>query len=562
MPTIETIDWNQVRTFSDGRLQFFVGICEKVGLPQIINQHMQKATGRPFDIPPAVAAMMLMAPMAQEGYHPLYQLNEYYRIKDLEGIFHYPVQLGQIEDERFGYFLDDFYKSGCRAIFSTVCINALQTYGIQVKSINYDTTSFVMWGEYETRDGKMGGISIDFGHSKAKRPDKKQIKMGLGVANGTIVDAQVLSGNLSDKTYNKENIDDVNTLLERLQVDKTTFYYIADSALFSEEVLAKTQAAKMKIITRMPDNVNEAKELIARGIGEGGQPVVFLNAHKKEVKFIVEESIGDYKGHALKYAVVYSKPLETIKVKSTEKKVKVERNTIDGVIKKSQKDKFACLDDAKREIVQLQAKQFAKIAFHEITIEPRSVEKKLPGRPFLDPSKSQTRTEYQLCITHKRNEVAIQEEIRMESTFVLVSNDLALPAEVMLLEYKTQSGVEKRFQQMKNPQFVNSLYLNTPQRVEALAYLILLTMMVLSVMEQVVREGLKKESTSVICTGNKVNFQPTQLMITRIFTEVITQTYPVNGKTIRRLFTPLNESQAKIIRYLGIAEANFAWNSS
>ena len=132
----------------------------------------------------------------------------------------------------------------------------------------------------------------------------------------------------------------------------------------------------------------------------------------------------------------------------------------------------------------------------------------------------------------------------------------------MLLEYKTQSGVEKRFQQIKNPQFVNSLYLNTPKRVEALTYLILLTIMMLSVMEQVVREGVEKESTYVICTGNKVNYKPTQVMITRIFTEVITQTYIMSGKTIRRLFTPLNDSQAKIIRYLGIAAANFAWNSS
>ena len=132
----------------------------------------------------------------------------------------------------------------------------------------------------------------------------------------------------------------------------------------------------------------------------------------------------------------------------------------------------------------------------------------------------------------------------------------------MLLECKTQSGVEKRFQQIKNPQFVNSLYLNTPKRVEALTYLILLTIMMLSVMEQVVGEGLVKESAYVACTGNKVNYKPTQVMITRIFTEVITQTYIMSKKTIRRLFSPLNDSQAKIIRYLGIAATNFAWNSS
>lgn len=41
-----------------------------------------------MDIPPGVEAMILMAPMAEEGYKPLYQLNDYYEPKDLEGIFH------------------------------------------------------------------------------------------------------------------------------------------------------------------------------------------------------------------------------------------------------------------------------------------------------------------------------------------------------------------------------------------------------------------------------------------------------------------------------------------
>jgi transposase len=561
MSTTATIDLDQVRTYTDGRLQLFVGMCEKIDLPQIISKHMKKTTGRPSDIDQGVAAMILMAPMAQEGYQPLYQLNEYYRTKDLEGIFHTPVALEEIEDDRFSYFLDSFYAAGCRKIFSEICANALLTYGIQVKSINYDTTSFVMWGDYETIDGTMGGISIDFGHSKARRPDKKQIKLGVGVANGTIVDAKVLSGNMSDKTYNKENIEDVVKLLDQLQVDKTTFYYIADSALFSEEILCKMRAAKMNFITRMPDNINEAKGLIERGVGEVGQQVVYRNAHNKDVHYVVAENAGDYKGHALKYAVVYSTALEPAKVKSIGRKVKAEQAQIDAVVKKYQKQSFACLDDATREIKQLNNKQLAKIAFHKLSLDPKCVEKKRPGRPSQDPSKNETTTEYQLCITYQRDDFAIQERIRKESTFILASNDHTLSAEAMLLEYKTQSSVEKRFQQLKNPQFVNSLYLNTPERVEALAYLILLTIMILSVMEQVVRAGMKREAETVIGTGKKVKLQPTQLMIIRIFTEVITQTYIVQGKPIRRMFTPFNDSQAKILRYLGITESNFAWNT-
>lgn len=558
----ETIDLNTVRTYTDGRLQLFVGLCEKIGLPQIINKHMQKATGRPMDISPGIEAMILMAPMAEEGYKPLYQLNDYYQTKDLEGIFHAPLDIEQIKDDRFSYFLDVFHEAGCRAIFSEICANALLTYGIRINNINYDTTSFVMWGNYETTEGKIGVINIDFGHSKARRHDKKQLKMGIGTANGTIVDAKVLSGNMSDKTYNKENITDVEKLLDKLHVDKSTFHYIADSAFFSEEILAKMKAAKLNFITRMPDNINEAKSLIEKGVGVNAKKATYRNAHKKDVDYVVDESTGEYQGHPLKYAIVFSTALEPAKVKSTEKKVVNEKDRLDREIKNYKKRAFACLEDAEREITLMQDKRLLKANFHAITILPKTVEKKRQGRPSLDPSKNLTTTEYQLCITYQRETEKIKDFIRKESTFILTSNDLNLSAEDILMEYKTQSSVEKRFQQLKNPHFVNSLYLDKPERVEALAYLILLTIMMLSVMEQVVRKGLKEDNETVVGTGKMIKLQPTQLMILRIFYSVLYQVYIVNGKTVRRLLTPFNDSQAKIIRYLGIPESTFAWNGS
>jgi transposase len=130
------------------------------------------------------------------------------------------------------------------------------------------------------------------------------------------------------------------------------------------------------------------------------------------------------------------------------------------------------------------------------------------------------------------------------------------------LEYKTQSNVEKRFQQFKNPKFVNSLFLDKPERVEALAYLILLTIMMLSVMEQVVRKGLKEENDTVVGTGKMLKKQPTQLMILRIFYSILYQCYTVNGKTVRRLLKPFTDSQAKIVRYLELPESVFAWNGA
>ena len=560
---LENIDRDQIRTYPDGRFHFFVGLCEKVGLPQLFNQHMKKTTGRPMDLPPGIEAMILMAPMAEEGYKPLYQLHDYYHTKDLEGIFHYPVQEEHIKDDRFGYFLDAFYEAGCRQIFSEICTNALVTYGIQVKNINYDTTSFVMWGEYETVEGKTGAISIDFGHSKARRSDKKQFKMAIGTADGTIVDAKVLSGNHSDKTFNKENIADTEKVLERLGIDKATFHSIADSAFFAKETLDGAKAAGILWITRIPDNIKQAKALIERGISENGKTVLYRNAHNKDVKYVVEESRISYEGHMLNCAVVYSAALEPAKRKSSENKIQKEKDLLDRVMKGLAKRSFSCKEDAERELEALQQdKKRLKAAFHTTTLSLTSVEKKPQGRPSLDPTQRQTKTEYHIDMVIGRDQDKIDAYIRKECIFVLASNNPDLSAEAILLEYKTQSGVEKRFQQLKDPHFVNSLYLEKPERIEALAYLILLTMMILSVMEQVVRKGMKEENETIIATGKKINKQPTQMMILRLFYNIVVQTYVREGKRIRYLFKPLNESQAKVIRYLGIPESAFAWNGT
>jgi transposase len=97
-----------------------------------------------------------------------------------------------------------------------------------------------MWGEYKTAEGTTGVIDVSFGYSKQKRPDKKQIKMSLGTSNGIGVDGQVLSGSLDDKTFNVDNLDRANELKKAFGVEGE-FFYIADSAAFTEKFLIKAK---------------------------------------------------------------------------------------------------------------------------------------------------------------------------------------------------------------------------------------------------------------------------------------------------------------------------------
>ena len=76
-------------------------------------------------------------------------------------------------------------------------MNAFANYSIKVKNINFDTTSKVMWGQYDAKstEGEM----------------TEQIKIGLGAANGIVVDGKVLSGNMDNVNLTEDNLNEAES---------------------------------------------------------------------------------------------------------------------------------------------------------------------------------------------------------------------------------------------------------------------------------------------------------------------------------------------------------------
>jgi transposase len=559
------VDINNVNVWSDGKLQLAVGLCEKIGIIDLFNKHLENSLGRPSDIPAGTEAAIMIASIADDGYKPLSGFQNYYRYKDLEAIFHHPVKLEQLNDDRFGHFLDDFYDAGCRQIFMEASSLAFAEYGFKIVNINYDTTSKVMWGKYETTnhleyDGRdTSYISIDFGHSKDKRNDKKQIKIGIGTANGIVADAKVLSGNMDDKTYNNENLEDLDQLLTQMDVNRDEFYYIADSALFTAENIAKANENKISFITRMPDNTKLAKRFLANPLPEDAQVIEVERAKGEPAIYRLTETEDKYKGHSCKFAIVYSTQLEESKQKTCQKKIKKEEEEITKSLKKYNKRNFKCRPDAEKEIRLLNDKVASKLKFYDLNLYIKENETRRPGRPSKNPEDDIERVEYQLSADIVLNDVKVEEYIRQQCTFILASNDLSISGEKMLREYKTQSQVEKRFRNLKSPKYMNSLFLKSPKRVEALVYLLLIVLMILTIAEKVVRKGLKKTDDLVIGIDRRKLKQPTLDSILQIIDRVRTVTYKVGGKTYREI-RELDDSCKKIIGFLRLKESCFAWN--
>ena len=98
-----------------------------------------------------------------DGYHPLYKINEYFIEKDIVGIFHHDMDIRQITDDRCGNLLDATFEAGGRNILSEIALKAFDIYGLKINNVNFDTTSKILWGEYELDDKKLGEINILIG---------------------------------------------------------------------------------------------------------------------------------------------------------------------------------------------------------------------------------------------------------------------------------------------------------------------------------------------------------------------------------------------------------------
>ena len=102
---------------------------------------------------------------------------------------------------------------------------------------------------------------------------------------------------------------------------------------------------------------------------------------------------------------------------------------------------------------------------------------------------------------------------RQRSRFILATNQLdktVWPAQKLLKEYKGQQTVERGFRFLKDPLFfVSSVFVKKPQRVEALALIMALTLMVYTLAERKLRQALEDQNQTVPDQRKQPTAKPT-----------------------------------------------------
>lgn len=163
---------------------------------------------------------------------------------------------------------------------------------------------------------------------------------------------------------------------------------------------------------------------------------------------------------------------------------------------------------------------------------------------------------YKIEAKFERNIVKMDTALNSKGRFIVATNDLdeeGYTDKTMLVEYKGQQDVEGGFKFLKDPWFmVDSIFLKSPRRIEALMMVMTLCLMIYNVAQYKMRNILKEKNETLPNQLGKQVKNPTMRWIFQIMEGIsIVRFYKNSKKLIKEVIANLSDLKKKIICLFG-----------
>jgi transposase len=550
----------------------------RIGILPILNRILQRLRLEEFfraylppqdrrcRIDPAIGLLVLLKNLLMSR-EPLYGVGEWAarHVPDLLGLSE--RQLTSLNDDRVGRCLDRLFQNDCGSLALTVATHAIAEFGVGLDQLHNDSTTITFHGDYpdathEEKRQEQVRLAITWGHNKDHRPDLKQLLFLLTVSQdgGVPVYFQARSGNTADDQTHRATWDLLCTLAARRD-----FLYVADCKLATAENMAHVHQHGGRFLTLIPRTRNEDRsfrESLSRGQVRW-RPIYDKCDEDGEIvdQFSISETPAlSEEGYRL---VWYH---------STRKAEN------DAAVRARQ------VDRALRELAELQQKlgsprsryqERAKVvAAVEAILESRGaggwitttieerVEEKYHQEGRGRPSEKTryikeviTRFELRCEIDH----AALAAEQLGDGVFPLITNDRALTERELLLAYKGQPVIEKRFAQLKTDFAVAPVFLKEVSRIQALLCMYFFVLLVESLLERELRQAMVRtgvESLRLYPEGRACRY-PTVRRLIEVFEDVQRHRLKVGAEPAVVFTTKLSPLQKKILRLLGLPQSAY-----
>lgn len=523
-------------------LGLVAGMIKELGIPDKIDQFLgdKKQATKFVTVGECVSAMIING----LGFtnKALYLVPTFFSNKPIDRLISPNVTAEHLNDDALGNALDIIAESGLTKFFANISFPIGMERKYRKRFAHIDTTSFSVEGNYEGFGDESNSstqvIKVTRGLSKKHRPDLKQIVVSMvcsGNANFPYW-VEPLSGNSSDKKNFHETIASVRDF-QREFGDFEEFCWVGDSALYSKNQLLQASSDYLWI-TRVPETINEAKELIHTQKDD-------CDWTELENGYKFCSQVSNYGEVRQRWMLVFSAQAYEREIKTLDKHIKNEYEAIKKEMKHLSNDAFACIPDAEKKIEKLNKKN----KYHSISYKIKiKLKHRNPGRPKLNETEAQELV--YIIPKIEKDEKAIEYFRRSKGRFILATNDLddkRLTDEDILIEYKAQSGVERGFKFLKDPSFLlDKLFLKTPNRIAALTVVMALSLMVYNITEFEMRKALKTKKLTLPNQLKKEVENPTLKWIFKLM-DGIAIVHIKMGNTVHRQISDITGLRKKII---------------
>ena len=408
----------------------------------------------------------------------LHMVPDYFSDKPVERLIGAGIKAEHINDDALGRLLDKLYELGVSNLYQDLSERVVSHLGLPCDLMHLDSTSFHVDGEY-LADNDVKSIRITKGYSRDHRPDLNQVILNLITENqaGIPVYMQACSGNTNDSESFKLL---VKSHIKSLKAAQRSQYFIGDAALYVAETIQLLNEQKKFFISRVPQKLNEAKALLKKAgsmefsVLANGYSAAWCDAEYAGVKqkwlLVKSEQASKRENYTLDKNIL----------KSTQQSLKT--------FKKLCQQAFACETDAKKALTKWEESQTYVRVSDGIIVKTIIYAK--AGRPKTDEvGEDCFKIKGQLCTQLDLKNTAKAEK----GFFILATNDCSgkLSMQDMLDNYKSQQSVERGFRFLKSPDFLTaSLFLKTPERIEALLMVMTCCLMIYAALEHLIRREL------------------------------------------------------------------------
>jgi hypothetical protein len=400
----------------------------------------------------------------------------------------YGISADVLNDDRLGRALDAIAPQ-IEHIVGSIGARAIEVFGIDVARLHWDMTSISLYGAYPITDDDHPAPA--YGHPKDRRADLKQIQAGIAVAadGGIPVFHRAYDGGAGEVAQVVDTMNQLKTL-----AGSRDFLMIGDSKLVSYGNVTAMIDAGVTFIA--PLAASRVPEGLFAGLDPTTATVVDYLAERDEDKplwqrgsYRVCEDTTDLAGprkkdpvHRLRRILVYSTANAAAAAKARASKLARARTDLDTLTRTA--------GSRYHPTVEAVAAKAAAIARH------RRV------GVYLNTTITTT-AEGIPVFAWSFDQAAIDAEAATDGWYALLTNlGTDIDAAEILLRYKDQPVVERRYGDIKGPLAIAPVFLQHNRRITALITVICLALLIFCLIEREVRTNLAPDTDMIGFYGN------------------------------------------------------------